>query len=68
MKPPQSYVAWEGIHQVAMAFVFFAFVLFAYHNGMSKTDIAMWISLVCTSLGVDVAKYFSTRKPPSDEQ
>ena len=48
---------WEGLRQLGLAVVFFGFVLFGYNNGMSKTDIAMWLSLAGGSVGFTAFKH-----------
>lgn len=69
MKMPTGDLTWEAIYQVVMAIVFFGFVLFGFQNGMSNTDIAMWIALASSSGLVSFVKNRSTKPaetPPSD--
>lgn len=66
MQLPTSPVVWESIRQALLAVVFFGFVLFAYKNGMSNSDIAMWIALAGTSLGISIVKSKS-EKPAVEE-
>ncbi len=67
MQTPQSMASWEVIRQIALAIVFFTFVLTAFHNGMSKSDIMMWLGLAGTSGIVSWVKATISPQVPAAE-